>query len=124
MSLETAPVLNSSGNVAFVHRLKCWWQNFDAIALGLKRAEVRVEEDRKFKAGDMLDLLRTDVDGNETSPRTRIVIEVLHVERFAGPLELCGATPDDGGGLKERRPIAVLSLRHSFEKHTHAAVTK
>lgn len=117
----SSPVLNAAGNVAFVHRLKCWAENFDAIAEGRKRAEIRTEVDRKFKPGDMLDLLRTDHEGKETEPRTRIVVEVLHVERHAGVLELRGASPDDGGGLKEPTPLAVLSLMHRFEMHTAPA---
>lgn len=115
----TAPVLNSSGNIAYVHRLKCWVESFDAIASGAKRAEVRVEEDRKFKAGDMLDLTRTNHDGKATEPSVRLVIEVLHVDRHAGPLDLCAVKPDDGGGLVERKPIVVLSLAHRFERHTY-----
>lgn len=116
----SSPVLNASGNVAFVHRLKCWAENFDAIAEGRKRAEIRTEVDRKFKPGDMLDLLRTDHDGKETEPRTRIVVEVLHVERHAGVLELRGANVEDGGSAAPT-PLAVLSLMHRFERHTDAA---
>ena len=112
-------MLNSAGNVAFVHRLKCWAESFDAIVSGAKRAEVRVEDDRKFRPGDVLDLVRTDREGKMSEPRVRLVIEILHVERHAGPLDLRGAPPDDGG-LGLPKPIAVLSLAHRFERHTEA----
>ena len=115
----SAPVvLNSAGNVAFVHRLKCWAENFDAIVSGAKRAEVRVEEDRKFKAGDMLDLTRTDHEGRATEPNVRLVIEIQHVERHAGPLELRGTRVEEAGAVAGVA-IAVLSLAHRFEKHTY-----
>jgi hypothetical protein len=114
-----APVLNSSGNAAYVHRLKCWADNFDAIVSGHKRAEVRVEEDRKFRAGDVLELHRTDREGKETQPPTRLLVEILHVERHAGPLELRGARVDDGGGVgASTPPIAVLSLHQRATKIT------
>lgn len=112
-------VLNSAGNAAFVHRLKCWADNFDAIAEGRKRAEVRTEEDRNFQAGDMLELLRTDRDGKPTEPRCRIVIEVLHVERHAGPLEIRGSRVEDAGEIGGAlTPLVVLSLHHRFPKYT------
>lgn len=112
-------ILNSSGNVAYVHRLKCWADSFDEILACRKRAEVRVEEDRRFKAGDMLELVRTDHDGKWSEPRVSILVEVIHVERQAGLLELRGARPDDGGGVgASTPPIAVLSLHHRFEKRT------
>lgn len=113
----SAPVINSAGNAAYVHRLKCWAESFDAIADCRKRCEVRLEEDRKFVAGDMLELTRTDHQGKPTEPRVQIMIEVLHVDRHAGPLEIRGADVDEGGGLRAKQ-LAVLSLNHRFEKHT------
>jgi hypothetical protein len=121
-TIVNGQILNSSGNAAYVHRLKCWAESFDAILSGYKRAEVRAEEDRKFRAGDMLELTRTDRAGDPTEPRTRLVVEILHVERHAGPLELRGARVDDGGGIgSSTPPLAVLSLHTRAAKLTEAA---
>jgi hypothetical protein len=121
----SAPVVNAAGNAAYVHELKCWAESFDEILFGRKRAEVRVEEDRKFRAGDMLRLTRTDHEGKPTEPRVQLVIEVLHVERHAGPLELRGARIEDGGGVGGALShLAVLSLSHRFERHTYEAPPK
>ncbi len=120
--MSAQPWLNKAGNAAYVHRLKCWEDSFDAILAGKKRAEVRTEEDRKFQPGDLLELTRTDRDGRTTEPRTRAIIEVTHVDRHAGPLELRGAKPDDGGGVGAATPpIAVLSLDTRATKITDEA---
>ncbi|HZC30176.1 MAG TPA: DUF3850 domain-containing protein [Gaiellaceae bacterium] len=116
-------MLNRAGNVAYVHRLKCWADNFDAIARYDKRAEVRTEEDRKFKAGDLIELTRTDVAGVPTEPRVRLIVEILHVDRMCGPLEICASPPDDGGGLVKRAAVAVLSLDNRATKITDAPAT-
>lgn len=101
-------VLNAAGNAAVVHTLKCWFEHFDAILDGKKRADVRAEDDRKFVAGDMLELVRTDREGKPTLPWTTLRIEVTHVDRHAGPLELGGRKML--GGDDKVTPIAVLSL--------------
>jgi len=112
------PPLNSKANEAFTHRLKCWAEHFDAIVSGEKRADVRAEEDRKFKAGDLLDITRTDREGKPTEPRVRIVVEVLHVERSAGPLNLIGVKLGDSEMSNRVAAIAVLSLAPRFSKYT------
>lgn len=88
------------------HRLKCWAENFDAIASGRKRAEVRAEDDRVFAVGELLELTRTDREGKPTQPETRLLVAISHVDRMAGPHELVGKTLD--GTLPV--PVAVLSL--------------
>jgi len=105
----SAPVLNAAGNAAILHTLKCWAEHFDAILDGRKRADIRAEEDRKFVAGDMLELVRTDREGKPTVPWTTLRIEVLHVDRHAGPLE--APRPASVGGRvaaadPDRRPVA------------------
>lgn len=117
-SPPTLPTLNAAGNVAYVHKLKCWAENFDAILSGTKRAEVREETDRKFKAGDLLELTRTDRAGVVAAPAVRILIEITHVERHAGPLELVAVKDDDGIESTRNVPIAVLSLAQRFYKVT------
>lgn len=92
-----------------IHRLKCWAENFDAIAAGRKTCEVRHEDDRQFRRGDTLELTRTTRKGEPTVPLTRIVVQVTHVDRDAGELEIYASEPG-GGGLRAR-PAAVLSLR-------------
>lgn len=92
------------------HRLKCWADNFDAIAAGRKTCEVRHEDDRVFHAGDTLELTRTDPTGRPTAPQTRIVVQVTHVERFAGNLQIAGT----GAGGQLTGPVvgmAALSIR-------------
>lgn len=104
----------------FVHRLKCWSESFDAILEGKKRAEVRAEEDRKFKAGDMLELTRTDRDGNVIEPRVRLIIDVTHVERHCGPLELVGVRLGETGS-SATAALAILSLANRGAKLTDEA---
>jgi len=104
MSSSRAP----AGNL---HRLKCWSENFDAIAAGRKTCEVRHEDDRVFDVGDTLELTRTDRRGIPTTPQSRIVVQVTHVERVAGDLELIGVLQGgtELGGLSAS--LAVLSIR-------------
>jgi hypothetical protein len=108
----TAPILNDAGAVAYVHKLKCWAENFDAILDGRKRCEVRAEEDRKFAAGEILELVRTDHSGAILKPMVILRVEITHVERHAGPLELRGALIDESGAEGGARGphMAVLSL--------------
>ncbi len=114
----TLPLVNSMGNAAFTHKVKCWAENFDAILSGAKKADVRTEDDRKYKAGDFLDMTRTDRAGQPTQPVTRIYIEIAHVERFAGPLSLVGVEEGHGVESSKPAPIAVLSLVQRFHKVT------
>lgn len=99
-----------------IHRLKCWAENFDAIAAGRKTCEVRHEDDRTFRPGDTLELTRTDRKGVPTSPLTRVVIQVSHVDRSAGDLELLGRI----GGGRADASLAVLSLRGPMTVHAPA----
>ena len=90
------------------HVLKCHAENFDAIASGLKRFEVRHEEDRTFAVGDVLELIRTDVNGVPTTPPKWTDVDVLWLTRHAGPLTLLGA---DVEGERAPKPLVVMSIK-------------
>lgn len=88
------------------HRLKIWPPDLELIRLGRKRSEVRRVDDRKFKVGDVLELVAFDPSsGRELGDATDVV--VTHIERMAGPLTLEGRDKVAGEvGI----PIAVLSF--------------
>lgn len=92
-----------------VHTLKCHAENFDAIVAGVKRFEVRHEEDRSFAVGDRLCLVRTDVDGVPTEPPKRTYVDVLSLSRHAGPLTLF-AIDVRAGGVTHGDPVSVVVM--------------
>ena len=92
------------------HTLKYHAENFDAIVSGLKRFEVRHEDDRTFVVGDRLCLVRTDVAGVPTSPAKRTYVDVLHLTRMAGPLTIFGVDVARGDTDAERVPVVVMSI--------------
>lgn len=89
------------------HRLKIWPPDLELIRLGRKRSEVRRIDDRKFKVGDVLELVAFDpASGREIAGEAFDVV-VTHVERMAGPLTLEGRDRLAGdAGV----PVAVLSF--------------
>lgn len=93
-----------------IHRLKCWEENFDAIVAGKKTAEARVEEASQFRVGDQLELRRTTHTGQPTQPECRVLVEVTHIDRAAGPLELAAMDHHPRGG-RLTYPIAVMSFK-------------
>jgi hypothetical protein len=90
------------------HVLKCHAENFDAIVSGLKRFEVRHEDDRTFVVGDTLALVRTDVEGVPTKPEKWCEVDVLWLTRRAGPLTIFGIDPE---AQRASRPIVVMSIK-------------
>lgn len=90
-----------------LHTMKCHAENFDAIVRGLKRFEVRHEDDRQFAVGDRLCLVRTDTNGVPTAPAMRTYVDVLHLTRHAGPLVLCGV---DLAGGADPLHVCVMSI--------------
>lgn len=89
------------------HRLKIWPPDLELIRLGRKRSEVRRVDDRKFKVGDVLELVAFDPSsGRELGDSTDVV--VTHIERMAGPLTLEGR---DAVAGELGVPIAVLSFQ-------------
>jgi hypothetical protein len=71
------------------HTLKTWPEPFEATWRGKKPFEIRREDDRRFEAGDTLDLFEwiptpanvpPGSDGYGATGR-RIVASVMHVER-------------------------------------------
>jgi len=89
------------------HRLKTWPSDFELIRLGRKRSECRRVDDRKFKVGDVLELVAYDpASGRELADTLDVV--VTHIERMAGPLTLEGR---DNVAGEAGVPIAVLSFQ-------------
>jgi len=85
--------------------LKIWPADLEQIRMGKKRSEVRRCDDRKFRAGDELELEAFDVlTGLAVAGVARERIRITHVERMAGPLAICGRE----GGVSV--PLAVLSF--------------
>ena len=92
-----------------VHTLKSHAENFDAIVAGVKRFEVRHEDDRTYAVGDRLCLVRTDVEGRPTEPARRVYVDVLWLSRMAGPLTLFAVDVRDGGRAKAD-PVSVVVM--------------
>ena len=89
--------------------LKSWPNSFDAVAAGLKTAEIRSLEDRQFQIGDTVILRRWDpTSGMYTGATARILIR--HIDVTAGAYALLGVRltrPPIPGCLTK---IAVLSF--------------
>jgi hypothetical protein len=85
-------------------KLKIWPDDLEEIRTGRKRAEVRRCDDRKFLAGEELELEGFDPTTN-LYVGAAIRVRVTHVERMAGPLMICGV-----GGSMTAVPLVVLSL--------------
>lgn len=90
--------------------LKSWPDSFDAVAAGVKTAEIRSIDDRQFQIGDTVILRRWNpVRGEYTGAKARILIR--HIELTAGNLMLVGY---DGDHWPTKEPhiaqLAVLSF--------------
>ena len=84
--------------------LKTWPEDFHAIRMGQKRAEVRRCDDRRFRVGDEIVLEEWDpIRGYPMGGA--LTIRVTHVESMAGPLAIFGLTTD-----VPMHPLAVLSF--------------
>lgn len=89
------------------HRLKIWPSDLELIRLGRKRSEVRRVDDRKFKVGDVLELVAFDPSSGRELDGQGFDVVVTHIERMAGPLTLEGRDRLAGvAGV----PMAVLSF--------------
>jgi antitoxin component HigA of HigAB toxin-antitoxin module len=64
---------------AVTHRLKCEAPFFDAVEVGRKTAELRFN-DRDFRVGDVLELLRTK-EGQMTHLSAKLQVLVTHIVR-------------------------------------------
>ena len=62
-----------------VHRLKCETPFFDAVEAGRKTAELR-RNDRDFRVGDVLELIRTK-NGTPTHANAKQQVIVTHIVR-------------------------------------------
>lgn len=82
------------------HEVKCDAEYYDKVEAGLKRFEYRLN-DRDYREGDTLTLIRTDEEGNptgqrstylvtyvlENSPRVPLNFVVMTIERWSVPEE-------------------------------------
>lgn len=62
-----------------IHRLKCEAPFFDVVEVGRKTAELR-KDDRGYKVGDVLELIRTK-DGHPTHAGAKLQVLVTHIVR-------------------------------------------
>ena len=62
-----------------IHRLKCEAPFFDAVEVGRKTAELRLD-DRGFQIGDVLELIRTK-GGVPTHDGAKLQVLVTHIVR-------------------------------------------
>ena len=121
------------------HLLKIWPENFDAIASGRKRADIRGVDDRSFSVGDEIVFRRwdgsaqawpresaadlpvagfDDIDPSKHVEALRaikgidgwLVCRVTHVEELAGDLHLFGITLCQGHRFGKLTKSAVLSI--------------
>ncbi len=81
------------------HQLKTWPDSFRAIPLGLKTAEVRIDDGRGFSAGDLLELLEYDpgeADDNDSEDGSYTSATILAVVRHLEDLSKFGVVAVDG----------------------------
>ncbi len=71
-----------STRVLTIHRLKCEAPFFDAVEVGRKTAELRLD-DRGYQVGDTLDLIRTKGGVETNAPPRRQQVVVTHIVRAA-----------------------------------------
>lgn len=109
------------------HNLKLWREHFDAVLSGLKRADVRGEEDRRFEVGDEINFYLVAGladpsglpvgepirDGDPSWPAKyprQLLFIVRHIDRHAGPLTLFGVKLSDEATPGQLAKVAVLSF--------------
>lgn len=73
----------------FRHELKLWTDQFLAMQLGAKRADVRRCDDREFRRGDEI-LYRDFAAVTETYSGMAMLARITHLTRAAGMLDLFG----------------------------------
>ena len=93
VKLEAQPKFaRDTRTVRKVHWLKCWEEQYDAVARGEKHHEVR-RSDRDYRVGDHLVLRRwSAAKGAYTAPHSAIRVEVTHLTsggQFGLPADAC-----------------------------------
>lgn len=93
VKLEAQPKFaRDTRTVRKVHWLKCWEEQYDAVARGEKHHEVR-RSDRDYRVGDHLVLRRWNpAKGSYTAPHSAIRVEVTHLTpggQFGLPADTC-----------------------------------
>lgn len=91
------------------HELKLWADQFESLARGLKRADIRRSDDRDFRRFDEL-LFRQYTARNDRYSGRALLARVTHLACWAGFLELYGA--EKRGLVTDglMYPIVVLSI--------------
>jgi len=96
--------------------LKCWPDSFDAIAAGIKTAEVRSVADRDFMLGDILKLRRWDpVVGQYTGQEA--LAQVRHITRTAGSLAIIGMPGPHSDHLAPDLVVMSIRLIETTDQH-------
>lgn len=90
------------------HVLKLWTDQFVAMQLGAKRADVRRCDDREFRRGDEL-LYRDYVASTDSYSGMAMLAGVTHITRAAGMLDLFGR--DMRPHHQDNRPLSACVLR-------------
>jgi len=91
------------------HVLKLWTDQFVAMQLGDKRADVRRSDDREFRRGD--EVLYRDYSARSAEYSGRALLaRITHLTRAAGVLDLYGALNEGKTTDGTSFPIVVLSI--------------
>ena len=91
------------------HVLKLWTDQFAAMQLGEKRADVRRSDDREFRRGDEVLYRDYSARSKEYSGRA-LLARITHLPRAAGFLDLYGAQNEGKTTDGISFPIVVLSI--------------
>jgi hypothetical protein len=91
------------------HELKLWTDQFIAMQLGAKRADVRRCDDREFRRGDEV-LYRDFTARTGEYSGMAMLVRITHLTRAAGTLDLYGALNEGGTTDGLSFPIVVLSI--------------
>lgn len=90
------------------HELKLWTDQFIAMQVGAKRADVRRCDDRKFRRGD--EILFLDYTARTGYSGMAMLARITHLTRAAGMLDLYGVLNEGSTKDGTSFPIVVLSI--------------
>lgn len=91
-----------------VHKVKCWPADFEAMRLGIKTADARRCDDRKYRVGDILEQQEWDPATEKYSGRI-LRQRVTYIERMAGPRMFCAV---GNVGADDVVPMVILFVHN------------
>jgi hypothetical protein len=103
------------------HELKLWTDQFIAMQVGTKKADVRRCDDREFRRGDE-NLYRDYSQKSDSYTGRAMLARITHITRVAGTLDLFGVQNEGKTTDGISVPIAVLSIE-LLEIGTYEALT-